>query len=130
MLPSISILAVTTSSDTTKGFVMAILREWRAEIQRELKTEYVEYIRKTGIVEYQASPGNLGAAIATRDLDEHRTEVVTLSWWTDAAAIQTFAGEDIGRARYFPEDDRFLLTRPERVQHYDSTFPAGKARNG
>jgi len=107
---------------------MAILREWRAEIRRELKTEYVEYVRRTGIVEYQASPENLGAIIATRDLDEHRSEIVTLSWWTDTAAIQTFAGEDIGRARYFPEDDRFLLTRPERVQHYESTFPARQAK--
>jgi hypothetical protein len=100
---------------------MAVLREWRAEIRRELKHEYVEYVRRTGIAEYRALPGNLGAVVATRDLDEERSEVVTLSWWTDNKAIQTFAGEDISVARYFPEDDRFLLTRPWRVHHYEST---------
>lgn len=100
---------------------MVVLREWRAEIRRELKQEYVEYVRNTGIAQYRASPGNLGAVVATRDLDEERSEIVTLSWWTDSKAIQTFAGEDISLARYFPEDDRFLLTRPERVQHYEST---------
>ena len=59
--------------------------------------------------------------VATRDLDEERSEIVTLSWWTDNKAIQNFAGEDISVARYFPEDDRFLLRRPERVSHYEST---------
>lgn len=82
---------------------MAILREWRAEIRRELKDKYVEYVLGTGIAYYRASPGNLGAVIATRDLDQERSEIVTLSWWKDYRAIQAFAGEDIGQARYFPE---------------------------
>lgn len=33
-------------------------------------------------------------------------------------AIKAFAGGDLGRARYFPEDDRYLLIRPDHVQHY------------
>ena len=102
---------------------MTVLREWRAEIRRELKTEYVNYVLRTGIAHYQATPGNLGAVIATRDLDQGRSEIVTLSWWLDESSIKAFAGEDIGQARYFPEDDRFLLTRPDRVQHYESTSP-------
>jgi hypothetical protein len=43
-----------------------------------------------------------------------------ISWWTNADAIRRFAGEGMDTARYFPEDDRFLLTRPDSVQHYDS----------
>jgi hypothetical protein len=46
---------------------------------------------------------------------------VTLSWWKDNQSIVAFAGNEIDRARYFPEDDRYLLTRPETVQHYEST---------
>ncbi len=72
---------------------------------------------------YKQTPGNLGAIVATRDIDAKRTEIVTLSWWEDEASISAFAGSDISRARYYPEDDRFLLTRPETVQHYDSTAP-------
>ena len=102
---------------------MTILREWRAEIRRELRAEYVSYLLRTGIAHYRATPGNLGAVIATRDLDQERSEIVTLSWWLDESSIKAFAGEDIGRARYFPEDDRFLLTRLDRVQHYESTAP-------
>ena len=50
-----------------------------------------------------------------------RAEIVTLSWWKDNQSIAAFAGKEIDRARYFPEDDRYLPTRPETVQHYEST---------
>jgi hypothetical protein len=102
---------------------MAILREWRAEIRRALRDEYVEYVESTGLSGYRCTPGNLGAVVAVRDLDGERSEIVTLSWWADRQSIVAFAGEDIGRARYYPEDDRYLLTRPDTVQHYDSTKP-------
>lgn len=100
---------------------MTILREWRAEIRRALKQEYVDYVSSTGLAGYRRTPGNLGAVIAVRDLDDERTEVVTLSWWKDKKSIEAFAGGDINLARYFPDDDRYLLTRPELVQHYQST---------
>jgi hypothetical protein len=102
---------------------MTFLREWRAEIRRELKAQYVDYVLHTGIAHYRATPGNLGAVVATRDLDQERSEIVTLSWWLDENSIKAFAGKDIGQARYFPQDERFLLTRPDRVQHYESTAP-------
>lgn len=102
---------------------MSIMREWRAEIRRALKDEYVAYVTATGIAGYKQTSGNLGAIIATRDIDAERTEIVTLSWWMDEASIRTFAGGDISRSHYYPEDERFLLTRPETVQHYDSTVP-------
>jgi len=106
---------------------VAILREWRAEIRRDLKDEYVRYVKATGLASYLRTPGNLGASVAVRDLDSERSEIVTLSWWTDTEAIKAFAGADIDQARYYPEDDRFLLTRPQHVQHYEATVPSEKA---
>ncbi len=102
---------------------MTILREWRAEIRRPLRHAYMEYVVATGIAAYRRTPGNLGASVACRDLDAERSEIVTLSWWTDLDAIKAFAGPDPERARYFADDDRYLLTRPETVQHYDATEP-------
>lgn len=100
---------------------MPVLREWRAEIRRELKEEYARYVHATGVTEYRKTKGNLGALVGVRDLDRTRAEIVVLSWWVDRASIERFAGSDITVARYFPEDDRYLLTRPETVQHYDVT---------
>ena len=97
---------------------MTILREWRAEIRRATSDAYMDYVRKTGIAEYRRTPGNLGAVVAVRDIDATRSEVVTLSWWTSLDAIRAFAGEPPDRARYFPDDDQYLLTRPDHVRHY------------
>ena len=58
------------------------------------------------------------AGVAVRDIDEHRSEIVTISAWTSMEAIKAFAGPDPECARYFPEDDRYLLTRPMTVSHY------------
>jgi len=40
-----------------------------------------------------------------------------MSWWTGMDAIRGFAGDDPERARYYPQDDRFLIERPEFVEH-------------
>jgi heme-degrading monooxygenase HmoA len=96
-----------------------ILREWRAEVRRDKLDAYVAYVRDTGLAQYAATPGNLGAAIATRHLDAKRSEIVTHSYWTSLEAIAAFAGEPIDRARYFPLDDRYLLTRPATVAHFE-----------
>lgn len=100
---------------------MPILREWRAEIRRARSSEYVEYIRGTGLDDYRRTPGNLGALIAIRHIDAERTEVTTLSLWTSLDAIKAFAGADPEVARYYPKDDEFLLTRPSGVKHYEAS---------
>jgi heme-degrading monooxygenase HmoA len=102
-----------------------IMREWRAEIRRELRDEYVDYVCSTGLASYRGTRGNLGASVAVRDLDERRSEIVTISYWQSFDAIRAFAGDPIDQARYFPEDDKYLLTRPERVLHYQASG-AGK----
>jgi heme-degrading monooxygenase HmoA len=105
-----------------------IMREWRAEIRRELRDEYVDYVCRTGLASYRATLGNLGASVAVTDLDEQRSEIVTISYWQSFDAIRAFAGDPIDQARYFPEDDKYLLTRPERVLHYQASA-SGKLEN-
>ncbi len=53
----------------------------------------------------------------TRERDGYG-EVITLSLWDREESIAAFAGGDIMRARYYREDERFLLDFPERVDHY------------
>jgi hypothetical protein len=100
---------------------MPILREWRAEIRRPKKAAYVEYVRATGIAGYRAIPGNLGAAVAVRDIDADRSAVVTLSWWTSLDVIRAFAGDPVDQARYYPADTEYLLARPATALHYESS---------
>jgi heme-degrading monooxygenase HmoA len=96
-----------------------IARQWRGWVDTQRVGAYVDYISRTGIAEYRQTPGNLGAQMWTRDLGDGRTEIVTLSWWESADAIRGFAGDDIERAVFYPEDDGYLVDRETTVTHYE-----------
>jgi len=97
-----------------------IARRWRGWIATERTQEYVAYLDKTGLTEYAETPGNLGAYCLTRDLDDGRTEIVTLSFWESMDAVRRFAGDDVERAVYYPEDDDFLVgEREQTVEHFE-----------
>jgi hypothetical protein len=53
-----------------------------------------------------------------RPLGDGTSEVTTLSWWESMSAVQRCAGDKPEVARYYPDDDRFLLNRPLQVEHY------------
>jgi heme-degrading monooxygenase HmoA len=92
---------------------------WRGWVSTDRADEYVDYISRTGLVEYRRTPGNLGAEMWTRDLGDGRSEVTTLSWWESLDDIRGFAGDDIERAVFYPEDDEFLLDREITVSHHE-----------
>ena len=100
---------------------MMIVRMWRGWVATERAAAYVDYINGTGMAEYRGTPGNIDAQMWTRALDDGRTEVVTVSWWTDLAAVQGFAGDDIGQAVFYPADDDFLVGRETTVTHFEVT---------
>jgi heme-degrading monooxygenase HmoA len=95
-----------------------ILRRWSSRIRTRDREDYVAYIKGTGVEDYLATPGNLGCQILLRDCGDGVTEVSTLSWWKSPESIRAFAGNDLDRARYYPLDDRFLLAKPESVEHH------------
>ena len=94
---------------------------WRGWVTTCRAAEYVDYINRTGLAEYRRTPGNVDAQMLTRDLGDGRTEVVTLSWWTDLESIKGFAGDDISRAVFYPEDEEFLVQQEDTVTHYEVT---------
>src|SRR3569623_804826 len=95
-----------------------ILRKWSGVIRTADEAAYVAYIAETGTADYASTPGYRGFQMLLRALDDGRSEVTTLSWWDSLDAIRAFAGEHIEIARYYPEDDRFLLERPLHVEHH------------
>ena len=102
-----------------------IARMWRGWVRTADRAAYVAYIEGTGMAEYRATPGNQGAWMLARDLDDGRTEIVTLSFWSSRDAIRGFAGDDIERAVFYPEDERFLVDRETTVTHFDVVAGAG-----
>ncbi len=96
-----------------------VMRSWTGWIRPEDREAYQEYLEDTGLRGYRETPGNLGAFLIFRDLEDGRTEVRTLSLWQSRDAIAAFAGERIETAVFYDEDDRFLVDRELTVEHYD-----------
>jgi heme-degrading monooxygenase HmoA len=94
-----------------------IVRIWRGWTRHEDTKAYADYINATGIVAYTTTPGNRGAYLMSRP-DGDRTEFLTISFWDDLKSIEAFAGDDIHKAVFYPEDDRFLVDRELTVRHY------------
>jgi heme-degrading monooxygenase HmoA len=92
---------------------------WRGWVRTEDREAYADYIEQTGMAEYRQTPGNLGAHMLLRDVEDGRTEIITLSFWTSREVIAGFAGADISRAVFYPEDDRYLVEREHTVTHYE-----------
>jgi heme-degrading monooxygenase HmoA len=104
-----------------------IARLWRGWVATDRAPEYVDYIKRTGIAEYLQTPGNLGAQMWARDLENGRTEILTLSWWESLEAIRGFAGDDIEQAVFYPEDEEFLLDKETTVLHYAVPVTSSRA---
>ena len=100
-----------------------IARTW-AEVTRAADADaYLDYLHATGFPEYRATPGNRGV-LALRRVVGARAEFLLLTLWDSEEAIHRFAGDDIERAVFYPEDDRFLIERGERVHHYEVVHQA------
>lgn len=98
-----------------------IARTWRGATKAEDADAYVEYLEKTGFHEYRSTPGNRGV-LALRRVDPEKAEFLLITLWESEEAIRRFAGDEIDRAVFYPEDDRFLIERGERVDHFDVVF--------
>jgi|ERR1700754_4540383 heme-degrading monooxygenase HmoA len=95
-----------------------IARIWRGATAADRADEYLEYLKRTGVADYTATPGNHGVQILTRTHDG-RTDFTILSYWESLDAIKAFAGDDPEASRFYPEDDEFLIHKEPRVEHHD-----------
>jgi heme-degrading monooxygenase HmoA len=96
-----------------------IARVWRGRTPAAKADAYYEFLRRTGIKDYRATPGNLGVRVLRR-IDGDEAEFVLISFWESYEAIRRFAGDDIERAFYYPEDTDFLLIFEPTVTHYEA----------
>ena len=91
---------------------------WHGVTAADRSDEYLEYLNKTGIPDYQATEGNEGVYVLRR-IEGNEAHFLLLSLWQSRDAIVKFAGPDMERARYYPEDKAYLLEFEPTVTHYE-----------
>ena len=94
-----------------------IARTWRGTVEAGKGPAYLEIVRRTGLPGSRTTPGNLGFYVLQRRAGDH-DEILTMSLWESEEAIQAFAGDDISRAVFYPEDDAWLASRDLHAEHW------------
>jgi heme-degrading monooxygenase HmoA len=95
-----------------------IARLWHGAVPASKAEEYARYLEATGLPDYRSTRGNRGVFVLRR-LEGDRAHFLLITLWEDLDAIRRFAGDDLERARYYPEDTRYLLELEPRVTHYE-----------
>jgi heme-degrading monooxygenase HmoA len=95
-----------------------IARTWHGRVPAAKADAYEAFLHRTGLADITTTPGNRGMLLLRRT-EGNVTHFLLTSLWESEGAIKRFAGDDHARARYYDEDDDFLLEREEFVTHYD-----------
>jgi len=95
-----------------------IARIWTGFVRESDKDTYYDYLKKTGLDEYASIPGNRGIQVLRR-LRDGKCEFTIITLWDSYDAIRAFAGTDFEKAKYYPEDTKFLLQLDPNVKHYE-----------
>ena len=103
-----------------------ITRIWHGRTKKENSDNYRQYIIDTGIPEYLEIPGNLDTQILQRD-ENGITHFWAVTQWDNFNSIKSFAGKDIEKAKYYPDDEKYLLEMEPEVIHCQ-TFPFANSR--
>lgn len=106
-----------------------ITRIWHGKTKKEDADTYRQYVSDTGIKEYLETDGNLDIQIWQKD-ENDTTHIWTVTRWKDFDSIKKFAGEDFQKAKYYPEDKKFLREFEPLVEHYKTfTFSNSRIKN-
>ena len=95
-----------------------IARTWHGAVPQGRAEAYYDFLLRTGIPDYKATPGNRGVFVLRR-VENGVAHFFLITLWESAEAIRAFAGDDIARARYYPEDPSFLIEMEPTVTHYE-----------
>jgi len=95
-----------------------IARQWHGVVPAERADAYFDYLMQTGVPDLKSTPGNLGVYVMRR-IEGARAHFVMISLWQSRDSIRAFAGDDLQRARYYPEDAAFLEALEPHVTHYE-----------
>jgi heme-degrading monooxygenase HmoA len=98
-----------------------IARTWHAQAVPEKADAYAAHFTSSVVPSLRNLAGHRGALLLRRVVDG-RIEFQAVTLWESRAAIEAFAGKDIGRAHVEPEGRAALSTFDDFALHYDVAF--------
>lgn len=91
-----------------------IVRIWHGRVPSTRADEYAQFMKQRAAPDYAAVPG-LQKLYFLRENKGDVTHFQLVTLWDSMEAMKRFAGENPRVAKYYPEDDEFLLEKEPEV---------------
>ena len=97
---------------------MAIMRLWHGRVAREKADEYEKFMVERAAPDYGSVEGLLKLYFQRRN-ENSVTHFLLVTIWDSMKSIKKFAGDEPELAKYYPEDDDFLLEKEKYTTMYE-----------
>jgi heme-degrading monooxygenase HmoA len=95
-----------------------IARIWHGKTSKAKSELYKAFLLDKAVNDYRSIPGLQGLQFLHR-IENEEAHFTLITFWPSIEVIRKFAGEDYEKAKYYPEDNDFLLEFEEKVVHHD-----------
>ncbi|MBI1767733.1 MAG: antibiotic biosynthesis monooxygenase [Bacteroidetes bacterium] len=95
-----------------------IARIWHGKTKAKDFDAYSEFLKRVAIPDYQKTKGFRSLSFL-RSIKRDEGHFLLITYWENLQVIKNFAGEDFEKAKYYPEDNEFLLEFEEKVHHHE-----------
>ena len=97
---------------------MTIMRLWHGEVEIEKADEYENFMIERAAPDYGSVDG-LQKLYFQRKNEEKNVHFLLVTLWDSIESVKKFTGDNPEIAKYYPEDDDFLLEKEKHVSIYE-----------
>ena len=95
-----------------------IARIWHGVTKASHLEEYTAFMKSEAIPDYEQTACFVKLSFLRR-LEGAQAHFTLITYWESLEVIKNFAGEDYELAKYYPQDQQYLLEFEEKVLHYE-----------
>ncbi len=96
---------------------MSIMRLWHGKVAIDKADEYEKFMIAKAAPDYGSVDG-LQKLYFQRKNEEAVAHFLLITIWDSLEAVKNFTGDNPEIAKYYPEDENFLLEKEEHVSMY------------
>ena len=95
-----------------------IVRLWHGRVDASKADDYAEFMKERAAPDYSSVDG-LQKIFFLRKMKKDVAHFLLVTFWDSMKSVKKFAGQRPEKAKYYPEDDRFLLEKEETSELYE-----------
>ena len=88
--------------------------------------EYAELMKERAVPDYSSVDG-LKKLVFLKDVKADVAHFLLVTHWDSMESVKKFAGENPEKAKYYPEDDEYLLEKEETSALYQVFYESNDA---